>query len=159
MGLNLWFLWVSECKHTTHTGSRWSTQKSVRFSLCSLQWNLPVLSSKYASQRFLRAKFCGGSPCKNVVLQIGHVTEVSVHHLWRHALQKLWLHHRITGSWKISRQIGHLRLASGWDSIFSLPQTSQSRFCSRVKLLKTGLKYIQYLQVNSSSSPKTKSSR
>ena len=75
------------------------------------------------------------------LLQSGHSCVcVSVQHLCRHSLQKLWLHDRTKGSLKTSLQIGQVRSSSGCESMFScwnmlcgvLQQVPL--FCSFIKL-------------------------
>ena len=60
------------------------------------------------------------------LLQSGHSCVcVSVQHLCRHSLQKLWLHDRTKGSLKTSLQIGQVRSSSGCESISFIPRCVQ----------------------------------
>lgn len=139
MGLNLWLTCTAESRQTTHAGSWWSRQKSLRFSECTVQsvWEpLEALCSvfcKYASHRFFKARLRGGLLCKDIILQTGHCfIGLSSHHLCRQALQKLWLHDKITGSSKMSWQMGQERWSSDCVVIFSL-KDALSRADTQIK--------------------------
>lgn len=131
MGLNLWLLCAFESRHTRHTGSSWSKQKSLSFSACRLQRAsdaasgvsaLSALSSTAVLHRFLSTKLTGGSVDEGIFMQSGQVwVSFSFHHNCRHSLQKLWLHERMTGSLKISWQIEQVSSFSDSDCAASLP--------------------------------------
>ncbi len=115
IGLNLWFSCCSEVKHTKHAGSLSSRQKSLSFSLCKLQISsdpderLSFLSFRNDSHKFCNARFNGGQSFEDLLLQTGHSWVFLVlQNCWRHSLQTLWLHDKITGVLKISQHTGQL---------------------------------------------------
>ena len=63
---------------------------------------------------FLKARFTGGSSIEAFLLQMGHSRELFCsQHVFRHTLQKLWLHFRTTGSLKTSQHTEQQRSSSG----------------------------------------------
>ncbi len=127
MGLNLWLSCFCELTHTKHTGCLSSRQKSLSFSLCKLQISsdpderLSFLSFRNDSHKFLNARLRGGTSFEDLLLQTGHSWVFLVlQNCWRHSLQKLWLHDKITGFLKISWHTGQDKSSSGSEAISTL---------------------------------------
>ncbi len=115
MGLNVWLMCFSESLHTKHAGCLSSRQKSLSFSLCKLQISsdpderLSFLSFRNDSHKFCNARLNGGFSFEDLLLQTGHSWVFLVlQNCWRHSLQTLWLHDKITGVLKISQHTGQL---------------------------------------------------
>ena len=128
MGLNWWFLWSFESRHTRHTSCWSSWQNSLSLSPWRLQ-SAPLwpLSCKNVSHRFFNARLVGGSSFDDLLLQTGHSLDILVfQNCCRQSLQTLWLHERTTGSLKMSQHTGQEKSSSekGFDAIVLLPVDS-----------------------------------
>ncbi len=120
MGRNLWLTCFSESLHTTHTGCLSSKQKSLSFSLWRLQTSSDpeAPSSVNDSHTFFNTRLQGGLSFEDLLLQIGQSWVFLVsQNFWRHFLQTLWLHDRITGALNISLHTGQER--SSTDTVFT----------------------------------------
>lgn len=113
--------------HTKQTGCLSSRQKSLRCSLCRLQtssdpdeeiWLLFFVNDSHA---FFKTRLQGGSFLEDLLLQTGHPWVFLVFQkFWRHSLQTLWPHDRITGKMKISQHTGQVRSSTDSKSIIIL---------------------------------------
>ncbi len=108
-----WCVLVNLC--TLNTQAVCPPDRRVWVSLCKLQISsdpderLSFLSFRNDSHKFCNARFNGGHSLEDLLLQTGHSWVFLVlQNCWRHSLQKLWLHDKITGVLKISQHTGQL---------------------------------------------------
>lgn len=133
MCLNLWSVCLFESRQTRHTGWWWSRQKRLNFSECRLQRfsrpaaTLWTVSSTMDSHRFFNARLRGGLQHESILLQTGHSCGLFLHHSCRHALHKLWLHDKITGCLKMSRQTGQVSSSTEKDDVDNICSPSEAK--------------------------------